>query len=106
MIGAGRRPGLVHHLSAHARREPDSPFSAACHQAAAGSTFFGTFFFSLSEPIGKFSQGELKQCCLIRMVYFIGDRNRNIPSSNTEDKRKTKEGRAEVSQNTGYTRIR
>lgn len=40
------------------------------------------------------------------MVYFIGDRNRNIPYSNTEDKRKTKEGRAEVSQNTGYTRIR
>lgn len=68
--------------------------------------FLGLFFFSLSEPIGKFSQGELKQCCLIRMVYFIGDRNRNIPSSNTEDKRKTKEGRAEVSQNTGYTRIR
>lgn len=92
-------------LSTRSQRARQS-FQSSVSPGSCWLHIFWDFFFSLSEPIGKFSQGELKQCCLIRMVYFIGDRNRNIPSSNTEDKRKTKEGRAEVSQNAGYTRIR
>lgn len=59
-----RRPGPVHHLSAHAHWVQDMPFNAACHTGQRPPPSVSRFFaitsvflggvFNLSEPTGNF----------------------------------------------------
>lgn len=49
-----RRPGPVHHLSAHAYWVPDSPFSAVYHTGQLPTPSVCSFFFTLSKPMGNF----------------------------------------------------